>query len=1268
MKPKKTLKSVVALSLAVLTLFSALPTAFAAQQNSYHDPADHWQEANNRTNELDANATVTHETFTCGECGQETSFLAFRTPEYTRDGQTAMTRNVRYSDGTMIGGEDKGSILDGVPGKDAYYTGYHWTKAVCETCGGINTNMSKTDYCYQNNVYWLYDCASNFFEELPETKTIEQSDSSYHRVTITSGEYCGFCYGTYKETSSSLERHHMETAIRPELAHDRFVEMAACADCGYAETAYTAAKSVVADYFGVVDGQPHTVTVSDLSEAGVTTAIRYGHTADGCTLTSAPNYTEAGDYAVYYEITYTYLDTDMVEDGVAYVHLRDESTEETDGDGSCGEDHNWTLLDSVAPTCLTLGYDRYLCVDCGAIEKRDYEAALGHAFQSVVIRDATCETPGKVLEICERCGTVQESTTPKGEHEFSTTVVPATCTSPGYTLRECAVCGERHIEDITAALPHNYVAKTTPATCEGGGKTVHICEGCGSSFVTDYTDPLGHSWDEGTEITGSTCTGEGMIEYRCVRCGYHRLEGDPAAGHVPGEAATCTTPQLCTKCGAVIVNALGHDYQEEVTAPTCTEMGYTTYTCSRCGDTYKGDYTDAAGHKPGDWIIDQEPTTDSEGSKHKECTVCGETLETAEIEKIYNQATTDSKGEAVVGGYLVIVTDTDSKNPVANATVALHTDNTLSILLPSGRLLDYADQTTIQVQLVKDKSPVASMGVSVTDRNDNFSSGKTDAAGQITVPSTTGTTNGDGNATVGWEDADGNRHTLTVKVERTETGRPIQGSEVSMGSTGNITVNLPEGQDMDAKNRVTVTVTDNEKAPEPDKTVIVKSDLGGTAQGQTNKDGKLTVPSVDSAYTDESGTAVVGQYTVIVTDTEKAPIKGALVTLLPGEDDEADAFTVLLPDGRLLDGNDQTVVTVLLPSTDPAKGLNVEVSDSKDNHVARDTDKNGQIIVPQATGSAGEIVGTDTGNEDKSNTVNVDVTDQDSKPVDGTQIAVDEDGTVSVTLPDDFDFDEDGPVTVTVTDNQGEAKSDVSVTVTDGTGTTAAGETGKDGAVTLPDEYHFAYIVGYGDGTVGPDRNMTRGEAATVFARILAEYRGDSLEGGYTSKFPDVAANAWYEDYVAYLEKLGVVVGFDDGKFHAEASITREQFVTMCVRLNDWMALTIYESEQAGFPDATGSWAAEYIHTATRNGWIVGYPDGKFHGEDEITRAEVVTIINRMLGRTADETFIRRNEDNLTTFSDLQNPHYWAYYDLMEAANGHTIVSGAEEETWHKVK
>ena len=194
----------------------------------------------------------------------------------------------------------------------------------------------------------------------------------------------------------------------------------------------------------------------------------------------------------------------------------------------------------------------------------------------------------------------------------------------------------------------------------------------------------------------------------------------------------------------MLEKALGHDYKSEVTAPTCTEMGYTTNTCARCGDTTKTDYTEPAGHKPGDWIIDKEPTTDSEGSKHKECTVCGEKLEAQPIEKIYNSATTDSKGEAIVGGYLVTVTDTDTKNPVANAAVALHKDNSISIRLPNSRLLDYADQTTVTVQLVKDKSAVPDMSIAVTDKNDNYASGKTDKAGQITVPTGSGKTNEDG--------------------------------------------------------------------------------------------------------------------------------------------------------------------------------------------------------------------------------------------------------------------------------------------------------------------------------------------------------------------------------------------------------------------------------------------------------------------------------------------------------------------------------------------
>ena len=127
----------------------------------------------------------------------------------------------------------------------------------------------------------------------------------------------------------------------------------------------------------------------------------------------------------------------MEENGVAYVWLRDETTDadgscscgcgdpdcgcqdpDCDGcccqDKGCGDDHNWVLLDSTPASCLTLGYDRYLCTECGKIEKRDYEAVLGHAWQSVVIREADCETDGKLLNLCSRCGQMEVTDTPQG--------------------------------------------------------------------------------------------------------------------------------------------------------------------------------------------------------------------------------------------------------------------------------------------------------------------------------------------------------------------------------------------------------------------------------------------------------------------------------------------------------------------------------------------------------------------------------------------------------------------------------------------------------------------------------------------------------------------------------------------------------------------------------------------------------------------------------------------------------------------------------------
>ena len=1044
--------------LLTLTLcLSLIPTASAAQQNSYHDPVEHWQQASNRTNELDVNAIVTHETFYCATCRENTDFTVWRVPEYTRSGETALNRNVKYSNGMCIDEVTVGSLDTGVPGENAYYTGYHWTKSVCSRCGDWNSNETNgAPYAWDKNIYVLHDCAAKFYLDLPETVAHEYVDSKYHRTVTKGGTYCCFCYGTNYEKSSVLERHDMETETLPQPAHGRFAAVEKCRLCDYTCYDYTAAKAVVASYYGVADGQPHTISVTDLSEAGVRTAIRYGNSADSCTMTSAPNYTDEGQYTVYYEITYTCDGVEMTENGVAYVWLRDDTTDENGNcgcgcsnpncgcqdkhcngnccaDKGCGENHKYILLDSTKAGCTTLGYDRYLCTECGKIEKRDYVDSLGHAWQGIVIRDATCETDGKLLELCSRCGQMKQTATPKGEHSYEVYTVAATCTSPGYTVRECSVCGDRHIEDITPAIPHDYKAHVIEATCDAEGKTIHRCDGCGSSFVTDYTSPLGHSWDKGTLVTNATCTGEGVMEYRCTRCGYHRLDADPADGHIPGAPATCT------------------------------EMGYTTNTCARCGDTNKSDYTEPAGHKPSDWIVDKEPTTDSEGGKHKECTVCGEKLETQPIEKIYNSATTDSKGEAVVGGYLVTVTDTDTKNPVANAAVALHKDNSISIRLPNSRLLDYADQTTVTVQLVKDKSAVPGMSIAVTDKNDNYASGKTDQVGQLTVPTGSGKTNEDGKATAGYEDADGDRWTLTIKVEHTDTGRPIPNAEVSIGKTGNITVKLPDGTDLDKNHRVTVTVTDHKKNPQENKNIIVKGDLSQTAKGKTDQDGKLTVPEIEER------------------------------------------------------------------------------------------------------------------------------------------------------------------------------------------------------------ERHGAYILGYTDGTFGPSRSMTRAEAAAIFARLLAEKNGDTISTAANTRFTDIPAHAWYSGYAKYLNNNGVTYGKSKTIFAPNDAITRAEFTTLAVRFFDVYGGGDAEimEQYKDFNDVSdGYWAAAYIKAAAKHGWINGYGDGSFRADDEINRAEVVTIVNRLLGREADADYIADNLRKLNTFPDVNRKH-WAYYAVMEAANAHTAILG-DSESWSK--
>ena len=627
MRFRSKIKSILSTVLALTLLLSAVPitTTYAAQSNEYVDPADNWMSANGRTNEFDMNATITYETAYCTVCGRDTVNMTYRVPEYTKSGETALNRNVRYSDGTCIDGVSRGNLDNGIPGQNAYYTGYHWTKSVCQTCGTINAVDGQGDYDFNKNVYCLNPCDHNFFLDFDAT-TYEPYDENYHTTTLKAGKYCQFCKGTRERGTTKREPHDFHEVVDAQIGNNRFYIHEHCDDCGYETSEYVTAKSVVSSYYGNVDGEAHTLTVSDLSDRGVSTSIRYGTSADSCTLTSAPNYTDAGYNTVYYKITYTYDGKSMTENGVSYVWLLDEP--ETNitilipETRNQSHEHDYRYVETVPPTCENLGYERWQCAECGALEKKNYTPAKGHNYESVTVREASCTQGGLTLYICKDCGDFYTETTPIGSHHYHTKTINPTCQSVGYTEHTCEVCGDTYITDIQPLVSHAFERITKVPTCTDKGYTTSTCAVCGFSYVSDYTDATGHDWDEGHTVTNSTCEGEGVIEYHCKNCDEKMIKSTSANGHRAGAAATCTEPQICEDCGTILQLPKGHTYESSVIAPTCTEMGYTIYRCKDCGDTYTGDYTDKIPHHYHTTVTN--PTCTSHGYTTYTCVNCGD--------------------------------------------------------------------------------------------------------------------------------------------------------------------------------------------------------------------------------------------------------------------------------------------------------------------------------------------------------------------------------------------------------------------------------------------------------------------------------------------------------------------------------------------------------------------------------------------------------------------------------------------------------------------
>ena len=427
-------------------------------------------------------------------------------------------------------------------------------------------------------------------------------------------------------------------------------------------------------------------------------------------------------------------------------------------------------------------------------------------------------------------------------------------------------------------------------------------------------------------------------------------------------------------------------------------------------------------------------------------------------------------------------------------------------------------------------------------------------------------------------------------------------------------------------------------------------DITETKPGEdTDGDGEPDTEETETAYT-------------VTVSNKDGNIANALVKIEGGK------VTVTLPDTHTLTTSNQTTVTVKDKDGNPVKGVSVTIKD-KITEKSGTTNSSGQVTLPVKSsgggGGGGSISGGGGGGGFVSsiNSVNVKVTDKDGKTVSVSKST----GTdkVTLTLPTGKTLETGNWYTITVTDRSGKAKADYTVILKDRKNNEVTGKTDKDGVIILPATEHKSYIVGYEDGTFRPDSDMTRAEVAAIFARLISEEKDEQASGKAT--FSDVSGNDWYAPELGYLEKYNIIKGYEDGTFRPDAPVTRAEFTAMTVRYYDLFNEVKYPANTTKYSDIDSSyWAVKDISFATSEKWLNGYADGTFKGDSNITRAEVVTVVNRATRRTPDKEYINKSLSVLNKFTDLKNNSHWGYYAIMEAANTHMTVSDSENEIWVK--
>ena len=224
------------------------------------------------------------------------------------------------------------------------------------------------------------------------------------------------------------------------------------------------------------------------------------------------------------------------------------------------------------------------------------------------------------------------------------------------------------------------------------------------------------------------------------------------------------------------------------------------------------------------------------------------------------------------------------------------------------------------------------------------------------------------------------------------------------------------------------------------------------------------------------------------------------------------------------------------------------------------------------------------------------------------------------------------------------------------------GETIKSGPQLNRDD-HVAYIMGYPDGTVQPKGEITRAEACTIFFRLLTESSRDYYFSK-TNDYTDVNAGDWFNNAISTLSNAGIVTGYNDGTFRPNQPITRGEMAKIIANFANLNKGT------KSFTDLSGHWSKTYVELAAGNGWIAGYPDGSFRPDQKITRAETVTMINRVLERVPAKELRLLSRSIMLTFPD-NNPGDWYYIAIQEASNSHeyqrSVYETTGDEMWTKL-